>query len=75
MFVSVQFNLEFENNQEREKVLALVRLQSFAIRFIYSRLKEYKKEKESYDLTRKPVRLLSLYISYAVQKLKGVEGK
>ncbi len=38
MFASVQFKLEFENNQEREKVLALVRLQSFAIRFIYNRL-------------------------------------
>ncbi len=32
MFVSVQSKLEFENNQEREKVLALMRLQSTTIK-------------------------------------------
>ncbi len=38
MFVSVQFKLDFENKQDREKVLSLMRLQSSAIRFIYNRL-------------------------------------
>ncbi len=38
MFVSVHFKLEFENNQEKGKVSALMRVQSSAIRFIYNRL-------------------------------------
>ncbi len=46
MFVSVQFKLEFENKQDKEKVLALMSLQSSAIRFIYNRLKEEKKDQE-----------------------------
>ncbi len=42
MFVGVQFKLGSENNQEGEKILAL--------RFIYNRLKEGKKEKEIHKL-------------------------
>ncbi len=38
MFVSIQFKLEFENKQDKEKVLALMRVQSSVIRFIYNRL-------------------------------------
>ncbi len=38
MFVSVQFKLGFENKQDREGVLSLMRLQSSAIRFIYNKL-------------------------------------
>ncbi len=45
MFVSVQFKLEFENKHlpakqagDKEKVLALMRVQSSVIRFIYNRL-------------------------------------
>ncbi len=38
MLVSVHFKLEFENNQEKGKVSALMRMQSPAIRFIYNRL-------------------------------------
>ncbi len=38
MFVSVQFNLEFENKQDRERVLSLMRTQSSTVRFIYDRL-------------------------------------
>jgi len=44
MFVSVQFKLEFENKEDRDKLLSLMRLQSSAIRFIYNRLKEGKLE-------------------------------
>ncbi|WP_448583684.1 hypothetical protein [Thermocrinis sp.] len=42
MFVSVQFKLEFENKQDKEKVLALMRLQSSAIRFIYNRVSPFR---------------------------------
>ncbi|WP_448583447.1 hypothetical protein [Thermocrinis sp.] len=38
MFVSDQFKMEFENKQDRERVLSLMRLQSSAIRFIYNRV-------------------------------------
>ncbi len=38
MFVSVQFKLEFENKQDRERVLSLMRTQSSTVRFIYDRL-------------------------------------
>ncbi len=48
MFVNLQFKLEFENKHlparqgrqagDRERVLALMRLQSSAVRFIYNRL-------------------------------------
>ncbi|WP_448583320.1 hypothetical protein [Thermocrinis sp.] len=41
MFVSVQFKLDFENKQNRERVLSLMRVQSSAIRFIYHRIREY----------------------------------
>ncbi len=38
MFVSVQFKLELENKQDRERVLSLMGLQSSLVRFIYNRL-------------------------------------
>ncbi len=38
MFVSLKFKLEFENKQDRERVLSLMHVQSSAIRFIYNRL-------------------------------------
>ncbi len=38
MLVSVQFKLEFENKQDKERVLSLMRVQSSAIRFIYNGL-------------------------------------
>ncbi|WP_448583581.1 hypothetical protein [Thermocrinis sp.] len=38
MFVSLQFKTEFENKRDKEKVLALMRLQNSAIRFIYNRV-------------------------------------
>jgi len=44
MFVSVQFKLEFKNNQDKDKLLSLMCLQGFAICFIYNRLKEGKLE-------------------------------
>ena len=44
MFVSVQFKLEFKNNQDKDKLLSLMRLQGSAICFIYNRLKEGKLE-------------------------------
>ncbi len=38
MFASVHFKLEFENKQDGERVLFLMRMQSPSIRFIYNRL-------------------------------------
>ncbi len=38
MFVSLKFKLEFENKQDRERVLSTMRPQSSAIRFIYNGL-------------------------------------
>ncbi len=38
MFVSTKFKLGFENREEKERVLSLIRLQSSAIRVIYNKL-------------------------------------
>ncbi len=38
MFVSTQFKLEFENREEKERVLSLIRVQSSAVKFIYNGL-------------------------------------
>ncbi len=38
MFISLQFKLEFENKQDRERVLSLMRTQSSVVRFIYNGL-------------------------------------
>ncbi len=73
MFASVQFKLEFENKQERERVLSIMRLQSSAVRFIYNRLKEGKKETEIYRLVKEIFKLPSWYISYAIQKAKSLK--
>ena len=72
MFVSVQFKLEFENKEDREKVLSLMRLQSSAIRFIYNRLKEKKKETEIYKLVKDTFKLPAWYISSAIVKAKAM---
>ncbi len=58
MFVSVSFNLEFENKQDKERVLSLMCTQSSTIRFIYNRL------------VKKIFKLPSWYISSALQKAK-----
>ncbi len=73
MFASVQFKLEFEDKQYRERVLSLMRLQSSAIRFIYNRLRERKKETEIYKLVKETLKLPSWYISSALQKAKSLK--
>ncbi len=56
MLVSLSFNLEFKNKQDKERVLSLMRTQSSTIRFIYNRL-----VKEIFKIP-------SWYISSAFQK-------
>ncbi len=72
MFVSLQFKLELENKQDRERVLSLMRLQSSMIRFIYNRLKEGKKETEIYKLVKEVFKIPSWYISSALQRAKSL---
>ena len=50
MFVSLQFKLELKK-EDKEKLIKLMRKQSFAIRVAYNMLKELEKEK-----TKKPTR-------------------
>ncbi len=73
MFVSVQFKLDFENKQDREKVLSLMRLQSSAVRFIYNRLREGKKQTKIYKLVKEIFKIPSWYISSALQKAKSLK--
>ncbi len=62
MFLSVQFKLEFENKQDREKVLVLTHLQSSPIRFIYAKIKrESSGEKDKWNT------LSERYFPYTVE--------
>ncbi len=73
MFASIQFKLEFENKQDRERVLSLMRLQSSTIRFIYNRLREGKEETEIYKLVKEIFKIPSWYVSSALQKAKSLK--
>ncbi len=49
-----------------------MRVQSSAIRFIYNRLREGKKETEIYKLVKETFKIPSWYISSAIQKAKSL---
>ena len=77
MFVSVQFKLEFENKENKEKVLSLMRLQSSVVRFIYNRLNEGKTKTEAYQLVKEKFNkekfnLPAWYVSSAIVKANSL---